>query len=529
MHTEPKDSVWDLSAVIDLVHSLSATEPDPSVHNLPRHHDTKAVPNNTSTEPIDIHNSKLGNFDDIWIYLGQPLDVPPPSIVLEPELQQIQSTNGANNPDNTNKKLLRWQDEVGGADLENVDELDPTAVVAGLAKRHRKRERRRKRQDLDAAKSDIATKASSASENDTDVELSSVKRSAARSAVIHSVLGLAKPAGTPKAPVTTIQDTSTSQLHGCSVTVVQSQSWPISKPYVPRVHLPTQTHLSPDQDNLALAAQRKSKLLTLLHSHFVEDREYLKFAGLSRKVPHEQIGDPIGIHIFVDASNILIGFHDALKASMGLSPNRRIRRQPLSFHNLSLILERGRPAAKRVVVGSDNIESMDEARHLGYETSILDRVHKAKEYTPRQKRYHNSHHHGGTNGNISATTGTSGQSSGSDTNASALRAPEKWVEQAVDEILHLKILESVVDAKTPSTIVLATGDAAEAEYSGGFLKMAERALDKGWKVELVSFGRNISSAYKRREFRGKWGDSFRIVELDAFVECLLGVNPLSRP
>ena len=96
------------------------------------------------------------------------------------------------------------------------------------------------------------------------------------------------------------------------------------------------------------------------------------------------------------------------------------------------------------------------------------------------------------------------------------------MEQAVDEILHLKMLESVVDAKTPSTIILATGDAAEAEYSEGFLKMVERALEKGWMVELVSFKHNISGAYKRKEFRGKWAKNFKIIILDEYAELLLG-------
>lgn len=191
----------------------------------------------------------------------------------------------------------------------------------------------------------------------------------------------------------------------------------------------------------------------------------------------------------------------------GLNVNTRIRRQVLSFHNLSLILERGRPAAKRVLVGSDKYESIQEAKTIGYETSILERVHKAKALTPQRTK---------RNGNA-----TSGASSGSET--TAMYGPEKWVEQAVDEILHLKILESVVDAAEPSTIVLATGDAAEAEYSQGFLKMVERALGKGWKVELVSFSHNISGAYKRRDFRERWGDAFQIIELDAFALDLLGV------
>lgn len=187
-------------------------------------------------------------------------------------------------------------------------------------------------------------------------------------------------------------------------------------------------------------------------------------------------------------------------------------RQPISFHNLSLILERGRPTAKRIVVGSDNFSEMQEAKAIGYETNVLDRVHKAKELTPRQKKY--------TLGSGTAQSG----GSGSETTAAASvqYAPEKWVEQAVDEILHLKMMESVVDASEPSIMVLATGDAAEAEYSGGFLKMVERALGKGWKIELASFRHNTSGAYKRREFREKWGDGFKTVELDDFVEVLLG-------
>lgn len=84
------------------------------------------------------------------------------------------------------------------------------------------------------------------------------------------------------------------------------------------------------------------------------------------------------------------------------------------------------------------------------------------------------------------------------------------------------MMESIVDATAPSTMVLATGDAAEAEYSGGFLKMVERALNKGWKVELASFRDTTSGAYKSREFRKKWGKQFRRVELDDFVEFLVG-------
>jgi len=77
-----------------------------------------------------------------------------------------------------------------------------------------------------------------------------------------------------------------------------------------------------------------------------------------------------------------------------------------------------------------------------------------------------------------------------------------------------------LDSDKPATIVLATGDAAVAEFSGGFMKMVERALQRGWIVELVSFAQGTSYAYRKKEFRAQWGDRFRLVELDPYVEEL---------
>ncbi|KAK4913983.1 hypothetical protein LTR28_013715, partial [Elasticomyces elasticus] len=51
--------------------------------------------------------------------------------------------------------------------------------------------------------------------------------------------------------------------------------------------------------------------------------------------------------------------------------------------------------------------------------------------------------------------------------------------------------------------------------------MVERALKKGWRVELVSWTANISSMYTRHAFREKWGDKFRVVLLDDYAEELL--------
>lgn len=198
----------------------------------------------------------------------------------------------------------------------------------------------------------------------------------------------------------------------------------------------------------------------------------------------------------------MIGFHDSVKVSRNIPISTRIRRLHMSFPNLSLILERSRPTAKKVLVGSDRLPSIDEAETLGYETNILDRVNKVK--FARTSR-------------LLKGPGSQWSPNGPEM---AGAAGNRWVEQGVDEILHLKILESLLDTEEPATMVLATGDAAEAEYSDGFMRMVERALQRGWAVELVSFSLVCSNAYRRKEFRSEWGNRFRLIELDPFVEEL---------
>ena len=216
----------------------------------------------------------------------------------------------------------------------------------------------------------------------------------------------------------------------------------------------------------------------------------------------------------------MVGFHECIKEARGIPLTTRVPRLPLSFHNFAIVLERGRRVSKRVLVGSDRFAAITEAEGLGYETNILERVHKAKDSSPRKKynkKIVKSGQAGNKNNNVDNKLHD--QSSSSETNAGP--TVERWVEQAVDEILHLKILESIVDSERPSTIVLATGDAAEAEYSGGFLKMVERALSKGWSIELVSFSTTTSRAYSRKEFRSKWGAKFKLIPLDRYAEHLL--------
>ncbi|KAJ5779573.1 hypothetical protein N7457_007293 [Penicillium paradoxum] len=256
-------------------------------------------------------------------------------------------------------------------------------------------------------------------------------------------------------------------------------------------------------------SERRAALMTRLLREFPDYAKLAYHVGQALPVETSESIHSQPIHIFVDMSNILVGFHDSVKASRNIPLSTRIRRVHMSFANLALIMERERQTAKRVLVGSDRLPCVDEAERLGYEPNILERVHKMKPTKPITPRRNKSWKNSGS--------GSQGASSGPETVAAS---GERWVEQGVDEILHLKILESLLDTDKPATIVLATGDAAVAEFSGGFMKMVERALQRGWIVELVSFASGTSYAYRKKEFRQQWGEQFKLVELDPYVEEL---------
>jgi hypothetical protein len=459
MTTSGDRSPWDLNQAISLLHTLSFSQSG-------RLEDQTTSSQYEAKEKAHVLSSKrpsLGDFASLWDYLGSPH-------VIQVNTQSTDSDGNtilAAELDAAALKGVRWRDEFDGADLE--DNVEPTTTISAASLATQNRAARRARAKAKAA--NLAAERGGATDTATDAEsgneLESLRRSPDRRSLIANLVGRPRPKvrneGSPPtspSPPKAEFKTPTRHLDFSSPFLWQS---PIPKS-------PSRYSITP-KDGLT-PQERKTILITkLIHGH-ASEKKYLKNPGLPEPAFTPLNTSPIGIHVFIDISNITIGFHDCLKLSRGISLQSRIHRVPMSFHNFSLVLERGRPAAKRVLVGSDKIAAIRQARELGYETNILERVHKAKEMTPRQKKFRSA-------------GATSDYTSGSET--PALPAPEKWVEQAVDEILHLKILESLIDSEKPSTMVLATGDAAEAEYSGGFMKMVERALHKGWMVELVSF------------------------------------------
>jgi hypothetical protein len=225
------------------------------------------------------------------------------------------------------------------------------------------------------------------------------------------------------------------------------------------------------------------------------------------------------VHIFIDLSNIIIGFYDSMKESRGISVNKRVMAPPFSFKNFDTILTRDRNVAKRIVAGSlaNSYNKrwpgyMIQAQELKYEMNILERVPKPA--SPARKRKPKA-----------GTREMDASASGADTSGEdCFVGPMKNGEQGVDELLHLKILQSAMDTPSPATMVLATGDAATAQYSDGFKKNIERVLAHGWNIELYGWSRNISSAWREPEFAEQWGHQFKIIELDEFCEELFDMT-----
>ncbi|KAI5476834.1 hypothetical protein MNV49_007130 [Pseudohyphozyma bogoriensis] len=260
------------------------------------------------------------------------------------------------------------------------------------------------------------------------------------------------------------------------------------------------------------------------------------------------------VDIFVDNSNILYSFLNWVRArpdakvvniqTVGAGGKTRVvktvsmggRKVRMDYATLFAILERGRKVEKRVLVGSSPMwQSLEPALEWSYEVSILQRVPRSD--TTGGKKRNAKRGKSKTSGVEKVVTQVSG--AGSSDSMLQPAVPEKEVgkvykEQGVDELLHLKILESLLDhTPSPSSpaplLVLATGDAKNSEYNPtGFLGCVRRALERGWDVEIIAFPDGTSSSWlgeQAREELEEGGERHRgklkVVDLARFAEELV--------
>ncbi|CAE6383170.1 unnamed protein product [Rhizoctonia solani] len=283
---------------------------------------------------------------------------------------------------------------------------------------------------------------------------------------------------------------------------------------------------------------RLRMLANTLARHFPEDAGALRRAAEGGGGTGFERQENL-LYVFVDHSNILVGFLEYLKKNPQLLPPsagspRRLK--PKILHTaLVLFLERGRPCARRILVASSPLhQPLDGVVGMGYEVSVLQRV-EIKEGdgaspSPRPRR-------AGEIGSSEDDKNNPGAPSLARTNSSARKTPNhrrtpsdsgrpRYREEAVDELLQLKLLQTILDT-TPATIVLATGDGASSQFNpDGFVGCVRRAVERGWMVELVGWEEGVSRAWRELERdvagrgpRAKGG--FRIVGLERWVGELI--------
>ncbi|PHH70379.1 hypothetical protein CDD83_5451 [Cordyceps sp. RAO-2017] len=239
------------------------------------------------------------------------------------------------------------------------------------------------------------------------------------------------------------------------------------------------------------------------------DLSSLCVADQLRAAQYPNVGSN-GIHVFLDMSNIHINFQQTLRAKY---PSHDLAHvlplPPLDLHVLTEILVRGRRtvalnAGCSVSPGRHEPRYIRELRRHGYQVDLRERKRVLAELIGLPPH------------------GKQGTRASSSDEMSTGAASARFVEELVDETLQTRIAESVMEYfQKQGTLVLATGDAQPAKYSDGFLTYAERALKMGWNVEVVSWRRSLSSHWTNNEWVSRWGNRFRVVELDRFVDKLL--------
>lgn len=159
-------------------------------------------------------------------------------------------------------------------------------------------------------------------------------------------------------------------------------------------------------------------------------------------------------HIFVDNSNI---FGGAQRAAGTHEPEAVWMAVRVYYKNFFKLIEHGHRPVTKILAGSvppGNEALWKYARRGGYSTDLLQKIEN-------------------DNGNLA--------------------------EQGVDEMIHLKIANALLDHDPPQKLVLATGDGNLSDFDTSFVRQTERALKQGWKVEIWSWEEQLSGRYNSIE------------------------------
>ncbi|KAG9251678.1 uncharacterized protein F5Z01DRAFT_260613 [Emericellopsis atlantica] len=189
-----------------------------------------------------------------------------------------------------------------------------------------------------------------------------------------------------------------------------------------------------------------------------------------------------GIHVFLDQSNIQIGFVQTWLAAHGLPKNAHVSPMPqMSVRALNDIVGRGR-VHKTL---SSCCSTQNNGRQPEWGFDLL--AHKWTVEVRERKALGDGTHK----------------------------------EDRVDETLQEQMRETLAkQTATSTTFIVITGDGKPAEHSPGFVACVKDILAAGHYVEVVNWNLSCSQAWKDLAADEEYGDHFRHYYLNNFLQAL---------
>ena len=296
----PGEDNWDFGPVFDLIRSLSISCGDIV---RPKRTSSDTNPDQpeqaTYTAAASVHDqgqTQLGDFDKIWQYLGQPLNLPPPTVATGPlpDFIDVWDAQTANEP--RVLKVVRWQDDLECANLADHDENSSIRDLSNLTKHQRKKARRKQRRDERASLIAQSTNKASLQSGSEDESVKDVpgKKLIDRSAVVYEIIHGAPP------PI------STGRLRSGKLFRSQDpeEARTLPAPTTPPAQQVSQVFKPLGENALEDAAAKKKKLMSMLNENFIDDRQYLSNLSFAQDVANSTYAAAEGIHVFIDASNV---------------------------------------------------------------------------------------------------------------------------------------------------------------------------------------------------------------------------------
>ena len=305
MSSRSGEDDWDLTPAIDLIYSLSSnneycSQITPWTSNV---NPEEQVAQN-AIDRLE-HGTQLGNFDRIWQYLGQPLNVPPPTVPTESSGEFIEILKTTSDSAQLALKGVRWRDELEGGDLADNDDIDDTPDFSGLTKEQRKKARRRLRRQAEAAGVASRQNVASGSENESEKDIRAsrtrdTKRDTghpSKKDVIYHILHKTAPKAEP------------GRLHsGKPFTAgipIDVGPWPVTFPQAGAKAIQILKPPPKEQSTYAAAAAKKARLMVMLNERFQDEQHSLGKVSSTQQVDNAQIVTAKSIHVFIDASNVI--------------------------------------------------------------------------------------------------------------------------------------------------------------------------------------------------------------------------------